>query len=169
MPFPSAHRGSPGSAFPGPVQAPMQPGSSSHSAARRPADTMACLPTRSSAVPMPSKIQTKPPVKRLTVSLVDTLHGRHGLALVLVQGGANDTAVPEVDLAVRLLLPAERVLHPVDIVTVRVVLAGVGATRLLPVGGRGGRLGAVIPMVSASGSRTHPRCKPRGWGVLTRK
>jgi hypothetical protein len=44
---------------------------------------------------------------------------------------------------VRRLLPAERVLHPVLVVALGVVLAGVGAARLLPVGGRDGRLGAV--------------------------
>lgn len=77
--------------------------------------------------------------------LVDTLHRGHGLALGLVEGGANDAAVRQVDLAVGLLLPAERVLHPVLVVAVGVVLAGVGAARLLPVGGGDGRLGAVFP------------------------
>jgi hypothetical protein len=79
-----------------------------------------------------------------TLPLVDTLHRGHGLALGLVEGGANDAAVRQVDLAVGLLLPAERVLHPVLVVALGEVLAGVGAARLLPVGGGDGRLGAVL-------------------------
>lgn len=76
-------------------------------------------------------------------TLVDTLHWRHGLALVLIEGGTNDAAVREVNLAVGLLLPAKRVLHPVLIVTVREVFPGVSATRFLAVRGGGGGLGTV--------------------------
>ncbi len=97
--------------------------------------------------------------------LVDTLHRGHGLALLLVEGGANDAAVREVDLAVRRLLPAEGVLHPVHVVAVGVVLAGVGATRLLAVRGRGGSLGAVSRS-SASWLHTHSRALRK---LLTRK
>lgn len=46
------------------------------------------------------------------------------------------------------LLPGEGVLHPVLVVTVGVVLAGVGATRLLAVGGGGGGLDTVESIVS---------------------
>lgn len=56
---------------------------------------------------------------------------------------ADDLAVGQVDLAVRLLLERQGVLHPVDIVTVGVVFTGVGTTRLLSVGGRGGGLSTV--------------------------
>jgi hypothetical protein len=66
--------------------------------------------------------------------LVDTLEGRHALALVLVEGLVLDTAVAQVDLTVRLLLPGESVLHPVLIITLGVVLTGVSTTRLLAVG-----------------------------------
>lgn len=76
--------------------------------------------------------------------LVYTLERRHSLALVLVEGGTDDLAVRKVDTAVGLLLEAQGVLHPVLIVTVGVVLAGVGTTRLLAVGGRDGSLGTIV-------------------------
>lgn len=53
---------------------------------------------------------------------------------------ADDLAVGQIDLAVGLLLERQGVLHPVDVVTVGVVFTGVGTTRLLSVGGRGGGL-----------------------------
>lgn len=60
---------------------------------------------------------------------------RNVRALVLIKSGADDLTVAELGLTVRLLLPGESVLHPVLVVTVGVVLASVGATRLLAVGG----------------------------------
>src|SRR3954465_12971274 len=72
-------------------------------------------------------------------SLVGTLERRHGLALVLIQGVGLDGTVAELDLTVGLLLPGESVLHPVLIVTVGVVLTGVGTARLLT--GSGGSSG----------------------------
>ena len=56
---------------------------------------------------------------------------------------SDDTAVGQIHVAMGLLLETQSVLHPVDIVTVGVVLAGVSTTRLLPVGGGGSGLGAV--------------------------
>jgi len=82
-----------------------------------------------------------------TFSLVCTLERRHGLALGLVQSGADDLSVGQVDLAVRLLLERESVLHPVLVVTVRVILAGVSTTRLLSVGSRLGGLDTIIMSV----------------------
>ena len=79
----------------------------------------------------------------VSLSLVYTLEWRHGLALGLIQGGGNDVAVRQVDLAVGLLLEAESVVHPGLVVSVGVVLTGVGATGLLAGGGRGGGLGTV--------------------------
>ena len=76
--------------------------------------------------------------------LVYTLEGRHGLAFVLVECGANDLTVGEVNLAVRLLLEAESVLHPVLVITVGEVLTSVCTTGLLAVGGRDGGLGTVV-------------------------
>lgn len=76
-------------------------------------------------------------------SLIRTLERRDRLALRRVQGGVLDLAVLQVDLAVRLLLPCESVLHPVLVVTLGVVLAGVGTARLLAVGGRDSRLGSI--------------------------
>lgn len=73
--------------------------------------------------------------------LVHTLEWRNSLALGLVKCVADDLAVGQIDLAVRLLLERQGVLHPVDVVTVGVVFTGVGTTRLLAVGGRGGGLG----------------------------
>ena len=73
--------------------------------------------------------------------LVYTLEGRHGLALVLVQGGGDDVAVANVDLAMGLLLEGQGVLHPLIVVTLGEVLAGVGTTGLLAVGGGLGGLG----------------------------
>jgi hypothetical protein len=75
--------------------------------------------------------------------LVDTLEGRHGLALSLIEGRVDDAAVAEVDLAVRLLLPCEGVLHPVLVVTLGVILTGVGTAGFLAVGGSNGGLGAI--------------------------
>ena len=50
--------------------------------------------------------------------LVDTLEGRNGLALVLVEGGVDDAAVGELDVrGFRVLLEGEGVLHPVLVVT----------------------------------------------------
>ena len=68
---------------------------------------------------------------------------RDGLALSLVKGGAGNLAVAKLDLAVGLLLPCQRVLHPVLVITVGVVLTGVSTTRLLSLGsGLGGLDGA---------------------------
>lgn len=81
------------------------------------------------------------------VRLVYTLEGRHGLALGLVEGGGNNVAVAEVDLAVGLLLEGEGVLHPGLVVTFGVVLTGVGATGFLAVGGGLGGLGTTLVSV----------------------
>lgn len=75
--------------------------------------------------------------------LIHALERRNGRALVLVEGVADDLTVRQVDLAVGLLLEGEGVLHPVDVVTVGEILAGVGTTRFLTVSGSGGSLGAV--------------------------
>lgn len=84
-----------------------------------------------------------PGKRRASTSLVHTLERWYSLALGLVEGVADDPAVAQLDLAVGLLLEGQGVLHPVDIVTLRVVLTGVGTTGLLAVGGRGGGLGTV--------------------------
>ena len=64
--------------------------------------------------------------------LVDTLEGRNGLALGLVEGGTDDVTILDVDFWLRWVgLPGECVLHPVRIVTLRVILSGVCSTRLL--------------------------------------
>jgi len=47
----------------------------------------------------------------------------------------------------RLLLPAESVLHPVLVVALGVVLAGVSATRLLARSGGVGGLGTTFPII----------------------
>lgn len=80
--------------------------------------------------------------------LVGTLERRDGLALVLVQRRANDTPVAELNLTLGLLLEGQGVLHPVLVVSVGEVLAGVGTTRLLTVGSGNGRLGATSLSVS---------------------
>jgi hypothetical protein len=87
-------------------------------------------------------IHTFPPQNRsnYTPHLVASGERRNGLALVLVQGGADNGAVAELGLSVGLLLPRESVLHPVLVVTVGIVLAGVGATGFLAVGGALGGL-----------------------------
>lgn len=74
--------------------------------------------------------------------LVHTLEWRHGLALGLVEGVRNDGTVTEFYLAVRLLLEGQGVLHPVVVVTVRVILTGVSAAGLFAVGSRDGSLSA---------------------------
>lgn len=76
-------------------------------------------------------------------ALVGTLEWRHGLALLGVQGVALDRPEGQVDLAVGLALPCQSVLHPVLIITLGVVLAGVGTTGLLAVSSRDGGLSAV--------------------------
>ena len=53
----------------------------------------------------------------LSTSLVNTLEWRDGLALILVERGANNTAVGQIDLVVGLLLP-ER--NPVVLTPVRI-------------------------------------------------
>lgn len=85
--------------------------------------------------------------------LVHTLEWRHSLALSLVKGVGNDGTVTELHLAVRLLLEGQRVLHPVVVVTLRVILTGMGTTGLLAVGSGNGGLSAVM-MISfcASGN-----------------
>ena len=82
--------------------------------------------------------------------LVHTLEGRDGLALILIESGADDAAIAEVDLALRLLLVRESVLHPFLVVALGVILAGVGATGLLSCGGRGSGLGTIIVRQSLS-------------------
>lgn len=82
------------------------------------------------------------------VCLVYTLEGRNRLALSLVQGVGDDTAVRQINLAVWCLLETESVLHPVLVVTVGVIFTGVGTTRLLTVGGGDGGLGTVKSGVS---------------------
>lgn len=77
-------------------------------------------------------------------SLVGTLERRHSLALVLIQGVGLDGTVAKLDLTVGLLLPGESVLHPVLIVTVGVVLTGVGTTGLLAVGSGSSGLGTIV-------------------------
>lgn len=74
------------------------------------------------------------------LQLVNTLSGGHGLALGLVQGMADVLSVAKLDLVTALLVPREGVLHPVDVVTLGVVLAGVGTTRLLTGGSTVGGL-----------------------------
>ena len=76
------------------------------------------------------------PLSPLYTDLVHTLEGRDRLAVVLIEGVGDDIAVLELDGAVGGLLEAEGVLHPVNVITVRVVLTGVGTTGLFP--GEGG-------------------------------
>lgn len=79
----------------------------------------------------------------LSSPLVHTLEWWDSLALVLVECRADNTTVGQVDLAVGLLLPAERVLHPVVVVTIREILTGVGTTGFLSGSGRGSGLGTI--------------------------
>jgi hypothetical protein len=60
--------------------------------------------------------------------LISTLEWWNGLALALIQSGANDRSVAEIDLAVWALLPCQGVLHPILIITLWKVLTGVGTT-----------------------------------------
>jgi hypothetical protein len=57
--------------------------------------------------------------------LVCTLEWRYSLALVLIQCSTDDLPVAQIHLAVGLLLPRQSVLHPLLVIAVRVVLAGV--------------------------------------------
>lgn len=139
-PLSSPHRGQSGFPFPGPVPTVMPPPLRRHQRLH----PFAAETTQRASPRATVSTQTGAVFRLATSPLVDTLHRGHGLALVLVEGGADDAAVRQVDLAVGLLLPAESVLHPVGVVTVGVVLAGVGATRLLAVRGRGGSLGTVF-------------------------
>ena len=81
-------------------------------------------------------------------TLVCALERRNSLALVLIESGADNLPVAELRLAVRLLLPRQRVLHPVLVVTLREVLAGVCTSRLLAVGGRLGGLDGASQQVA---------------------
>lgn len=89
-------------------------------------------------------------------TLVGTLERRHSLALVLVQRGADHTSVAEIDLAMGVLLPCQGVLHPVLIIPLGEVLAGVGTTGLLAVGGSNRSLGPAITSISVGSAH-------RGW------
>jgi len=73
--------------------------------------------------------------------LVSTLERRNGLALGLIEGGRNDAPVCQINLAVRLLLVSQCVLHPVLVVALGEVFAGVSTTRLLAVGSGDSGLG----------------------------
>src|SRR5699024_1370847 len=123
-----------------------------------PVPDIACLTTKETRRHVLSFLQTRSeasgdrhsPHALWLAHLVYTLEGRHRLALVLVQSGGDDLAVRQVHLLVRLLLEAERVLHPVLVVTVREVLAGVRTTRLLAGGGGSGGLNAEKFHVSVS-------------------
>jgi len=60
----------------------------------------------------------------MKMHLVDTLEGRDGLALVLVEGSIDDAAVLELDVGrLGVVLERESVLHPVLVITLdRIVL-----------------------------------------------
>lgn len=88
--------------------------------------------------------------------LVRTLERRYRLALGRVQGAVLHASVVQVDLAVRILLPCEGVLHPVVVVTLREVLASVRAARLLAVSGRNGGLGPGDSSAAAHVMFYHP-------------
>lgn len=86
-----------------------------------------------------------PRPRALQHRLVYTLERRHGLALSLVQRVGNDGTVAKLHLAMRLLLEAERVLHPGFVVSLGEVLAGMCTAGLLASSCRGGSLGARYP------------------------
>jgi hypothetical protein len=65
----------------------------------------------------------------LVASLVDTLGGRHGLALVLVQRKLVVVPVRDGGGALLGVEVGQRVLHPVLVVALLEVLSGVGACR----------------------------------------
>ena len=54
-----------------------------------------------------------------------------------------DGTVGEINLTVGLLLEGKSVLHPVGVVSLRVIFTGVGTTRFFAVGGSNGGLGTV--------------------------
>lgn len=68
--------------------------------------------------------------------LILPLERGHRLALRLIERSTRDMSIPDLDILMRLPLPRERVLHPLLVVTIREVLASVGATRFFAVGGR---------------------------------
>lgn len=53
------------------------------------------------------------------IKLVRALERRNGLALVLVEGLADDVAVLDLDIRRADILPGESVLHPVLVVTLQ--------------------------------------------------
>ena len=76
-------------------------------------------------------------------ALVLTLERRDGFALILVHRLHAHGAVADVDLLVRLLLPRQRMLHPILVVSVRIILAGMSPAGFFAVrGGFGGLHGA---------------------------
>ena len=81
-------------------------------------------------------------------SLVYTLERRNRLALVLVQCRGNHFTVAQINLAMRLLLEGEGVLHPFLIITLGEVLTGVSTSGFLSVGGSGGGLSTKSSIVS---------------------
>lgn len=64
-------------------------------------------------------------------NLVNTLERRNSLTLILIKSVANNSSVRQVGLSMWLLLECQAVLHPLLVVSVWVVLTGVGATRFL--------------------------------------
>lgn len=66
----------------------------------------------------------------ISVSLILSCKRRYSLALGLIQCVCNNSTIPNLNLLMWLLLPCERVLHPVLIVSVRVVLTSVCSSRL---------------------------------------
>jgi hypothetical protein len=66
-------------------------------------------------------------------ALVRTLERWNGLALCLIKSMGSNSTVPNINLAVRRLLPSEGMLHPFLVITVWVILSCVGTTGFLSV------------------------------------
>ena len=75
--------------------------------------------------------------------LIYPLEGWNGGALGLVEGGADDLPVGEVNLPVRYLLERQTMLHPVLVVAIREIFACVSTTGFLAGDGRLGSLDTV--------------------------
>ena len=85
----------------------------------------------------------------LSILSIYTRKWRDRSTFILVQCGANDPPVAQINLAMWCLLEGKRVLHPVLVIAFWVVFTGVSATRFLTVSGGGGGLSPVVMSAEA--------------------
>ena len=118
----------------------------------------------------PSGIPITPKPKRASCffgrnSLICTSERWHRFTLVLIQSVHRHAAVADINLAVRLFLPSERMLDPLVVVALRIIFTCVCSTRLCPICGCLCRLNTICKSISILDEKT--LCSRRS--IRTRK